>query len=51
MFAVPFPRILPHLALPLALIAMGGNLSLEKIKKGYKAMALVCFRKVLPMVL
>ncbi|HSR12588.1 MAG TPA: AEC family transporter [Thermodesulfobacteriota bacterium] len=46
-FSVPFPeflvnflRFLSDLALPLALIAMGGNLSFEKIRKDYRATAL-----------
>ncbi len=46
-FSVPFPaflvnflRFLSDLALPLALISMGGNLSFEKIKKDYRATAL-----------
>ena len=39
------------LALPLALIAMGGNLSSEKIRKDYKATAFASFCKLFPMVL
>ncbi|MDH4267549.1 MAG: AEC family transporter [Deltaproteobacteria bacterium] len=52
-FSVPFPaftvnflRFLSDLALPLALISMGGNLSFEKIKKDYKATAFACFFKL-----
>jgi predicted permease len=45
-FAVNFLRFLSDLALPLALIAMGGNLSLEKIKKDYKATAFACIFKL-----
>jgi len=45
-FAVNFLRFLSDLALPLALIAMGGNLSLEKIKKDYKATAFACLFKL-----
>ena len=56
-FSIPFPtftvnflRFLSDLALPLALIAMGGNLSLEKIRKDYKATAFACLFKLLLMV-
>jgi hypothetical protein len=56
-FSVPFPtftvnflRFLSDLALPLALIAMGGNLSLEKIRKDYRATAFACLFKLLLMV-
>lgn len=52
-FSVPFPtfvvnflRFLSDLALPLALIAMGGNLSFEKIRKDYKATAFACLFKL-----
>jgi predicted permease len=50
-FAVNFLRFLSDLALPLALIAMGGNLSFEKIRKDYKATAFACFCKLFLMVL
>jgi predicted permease len=50
-FAVNFLRFLSDLALPLALIAMGGNLSFEKIKKDYKATAFACLCKLFLMVL
>jgi len=49
-FAVNFLRFLSDLALPLALIAMGGNLSLEKIRKDYLATAFACLFKLLLMV-
>jgi predicted permease len=56
-FSVPFPtftvhflRFLSDLALPLALISMGGNLSLEKIRKDYRATAFACLFKLLLMV-
>ena len=45
-FAVNFLRFLSDLALPLALIAMGGTLSLEKIKKDYRATAFACLFKL-----
>jgi predicted permease len=45
-FAVNFLRFLSDLALPLALISMGGNLSFEKIKKDYKATAFACLFKL-----
>ncbi len=52
-FSVPFPtfvvnflRFLSDLALPLALIAMGGTLSFEKIRKDYKATAFACLFKL-----
>jgi hypothetical protein len=45
-FAVNFLRFLSDLALPLALISMGGNLSFEKVRKDYKATALACFFKL-----
>ena len=45
-FAVNFLRFLSDLALPLALIAMGGTLSLEKIKKDYKATVFACLFKL-----
>ena len=48
-FAVNFLRFLSDLALPLALISMGGNLSFEKVKKDYKATALACCFKLLLM--
>jgi len=48
-FAVNFLRFLSDLALPLALIAMGGNLSLEKIKKDYRATAFACLFKLVLM--
>jgi predicted permease len=57
-FSVPFPtfivnflRFLSDLALPLALIAMGGNLSFEKIRKDYKATIFACLFKLILMVL
>jgi len=50
-FAVNFLRFLSDLALPLALIAMGGNLSFEKIRKDYKATAFACLCKLFLMVL
>jgi predicted permease len=50
-FAVNFLRFLSDLALPLALLAMGGNLSFEKIRKDYKATAFACFIKLVLMVL
>jgi len=46
-FAVNFLRFLSDLALPLALISMGGNLSFEKVKKDYKATVFACFFKLL----
>lgn len=49
-FAVNFLRFLSDLALPLALISMGGNLSFEKVKKDYKATAFACLFKLLLMV-
>jgi malate permease and related proteins len=49
-FAVNFLRFLSDLALPLALIAMGGNLSLEKIRKDYRATAFACLFKLILMV-
>jgi hypothetical protein len=45
-FAVNFLRFLSDLALPLALIAMGGNLSFEKIRKDYKATVFACAFKL-----
>jgi len=52
-FSIPFPtftinflRFLSDLALPLALIAMGGNLSVEKIRKDYKATVFACLFKL-----
>ncbi len=45
-FAVNFLRFLSDLALPLALISMGGNLSFEKIRKDYKATVFACFFKL-----
>ncbi len=45
-FAVNFLRFLSDLALPLALIAMGGTLSLEKIRKDYRATAFACLFKL-----
>ena len=57
-FRIPFPtfavnvlHFLSDLALPLALIAMGGNLSFEKIKKDYKATAGACVIKLFLVVL
>jgi predicted permease len=50
-FTVNFLRFLSDLALPLALIAMGGNLSFEKIKQDYKATAFACVIKLFLMVL
>jgi predicted permease len=57
-FRIPFPtfavnvlRFLSDLALPLALIAMGGNLSFEMIKKDYKATAWACVIKLFVMVM
>jgi predicted permease len=49
-FAVNFLRFLSDLALPLALISMGGNLSFEKVKKDYKATAFACLFKLFLMV-
>jgi malate permease and related proteins len=49
-FAVNFLRFLSDLALPLALIAMGGNLSLEKIRKDYRATFFACSFKLFFMV-
>ena len=49
-FAVNFLRFLSDLALPLALISMGGNLSFEKVRKDYKATAFACFFKLFLMV-
>jgi malate permease and related proteins len=49
-FAVNFLRFLSDLALPLALIAMGGTLSFEKVKKDYKATAFACLFKLILMV-
>jgi len=56
-FKVPFPaftvnflRFLSDLALPLALISMGGNLSFEKVKKDYKATVFACLFKLFAMV-
>ena len=46
-FVVNFLRFLSDLALPLALIAMGGTLSFEKIRKDYKATAFACLFKLL----
>jgi predicted permease len=45
-FAVNFLRFLSDLALPLALISMGGSLSFEKVKKDYKATAFACLFKL-----
>jgi len=45
-FAVNFLRFLSDLALPLALISMGGNLSFEKVRKDYKATAFACLFKL-----
>jgi malate permease and related proteins len=45
-FFVNFLRFLSDLALPLALISMGGNLSFEKVKKDYKATAYACIFKL-----
>jgi hypothetical protein len=49
-FAVNFLRFLSDLALPLALISMGGNLSFEKVKKDYKGTAFACLFKLFLMV-
>lgn len=49
-FAVNFLRFLSDLALPLALISMGGSLSFEKVRKDYKATALACGFKLILMV-
>ena len=49
-FAVNFLRFLSDLALPLALISMGGNLSFEKVRKDYKATAFACLFKLFLMV-
>jgi hypothetical protein len=49
-FAVNFLRFLSDLALPMALISMGGNLSFEKVKKDYKATAFACLLKLFLMV-
>lgn len=49
-FAVNFLRFLSDLALPLALISMGGSLSFEKVRKDYKATAFACVFKLLVMV-
>lgn len=48
-FAVNFLRFLSDLALPLALISMGGNLSFEKVRKDYKATAMACLFKLVLM--
>ena len=45
-FAVNFLRFLSDLALPLALISMGGSLSFEKVRKDYKATAFACLFKL-----
>jgi malate permease and related proteins len=45
-FVVNFLRFLSDLALPLALISMGGNLSFEKVRKDYKATAFACIFKL-----
>lgn len=50
-FAVNFLRFLSDLALPLALLAMGGSLSFEKIRKDYKATAFACLIKLVLIVL
>jgi len=57
-FRIPFPaftvnvlHFLSDLALPLALISMGGNLSFELIKKDYKATAYACLIKLVLIVL
>jgi malate permease and related proteins len=57
-FQIPFPtfavnvlRFLSDLALPLALISMGGSLSFEKVKKDYKATAGACVLKLFLIVL
>ena len=49
-FAANFFRFLSDLALPLALISMGGNLSFEKIRKDYKATVFACLLKLFLMV-
>jgi predicted permease len=49
-FAVNFLRFLSDLALPLALISMGGNLSFEKVRKDYKATTFACLLKLFLMV-
>ncbi len=49
-FAVNFLRFLSDLALPLALISMGGSLSFEKVRKDYKATAFACLFKLLVIV-
>lgn len=57
-FQIPFPtftvnvlHFLSDLALPLALISMGGNLSFQLIKKDYKATAYACLIKLFLIVL
>ena len=54
-FRIPFPtftvnvlHFLSDLALPLALISMGGNLSFELIKKDYKATVYACRHQAFP---